>query len=236
MGRYPPIPPTAGDRGSCIGQSTGLTQDEADQIARQAGATAGAQLQMTSPCPNGPVFVGLMPGNENLAAQLQHRYGRNIVITVGMNVYNGSPVHSPRCGPLPKPAPTPAGLAMTLHAELEHNTIRAGHDFEGSVLVTVTEGHLAMDTGQPLEAVVLKPGTRQVVGVFNGGIAGTGYGFDLSAGKSRSIKFIGGTARCDGGIGSALPPGTYEVTIRVAPETTPSTPVFWTPPVELHLT
>ena len=234
--RYPPIPPAPGNSITCVGRSTGLTQDQANQIALQAGSLAGAQLQMTTPCPSGPVFVGLMPGNEDLAQQLQQRFGRNIVLSVGLNRYDGAPTRSPRCGVLPEPTPAPVGLTVTLRTELDHSTITTGQNFEGKVLVAVTKGHLAMDTGQPLQAVVLEPGTRQVIGVYNGAIGGTGYAFDLSPGQSEGINFIGGTARCDGGIGSTLSPGEYQVTIRVAPETTPSTPVFWAPPVAIRLT
>jgi hypothetical protein len=181
-------------------------------------------------------MVGLTPGSEAVAAKLVKKYGRNVFVTVGLTVYDGAPGRSPRCGTLPAPDPVPAGLAVGVQTNLPQSTITAGHDFEGQVVVTVTAGHLAMDTGQPLEAVVVRPGTRQVVGVFSDGIGGTGYSFDLGPGQSWSIAFVGGTARCDGGIGSALPPGTYEVIVRVAPEGTPHSPVFWTTPVTLRLT
>jgi hypothetical protein len=56
----------------------------------------------------------------------------------------------------------------------------------------------AMNTGQPLQAVLVRPGTLQVVSVYSGLLAGTGYGPHLAPGESSTIPAIGGTARCDG--------------------------------------
>lgn len=80
------------------------------------------------------------------------------------------------------------------------------------------------------------PWARQVVGVYSEAIGVTGYLVKLSRGKSRMIPTIGGTARCDGGIGSALPPGTYEVIFRVAAEGRRQSPAYLTPAVTLRVT
>jgi len=93
-----------------------------------------------------------------------------------------------------------------------------------------------MDTGQPIQAVVVVRGTRRVVGVYSGGIAGTGYFVRVGPGLSETIPVFVGTTRCDGGIGSALPPGKYQVIVQVAPETTPHSPAYLTPPVALRVT
>ena len=82
----------------------------------------------------------------------------------------------------------------------------------------------------------MRTGTRQVVAVYNGEIGGTGCGKNLTTGQSESIPVVGGTARCDGGIGSALPPGNYQAIVQVAPETSPHTPRCLTPPVTLRIT
>jgi hypothetical protein len=92
-----------------------------------------------------------------------------------------------------------------------------------------------MDTGQPMQAVVVRPGTTHVVGVYSGGIAGTGYGPRLAPGRSSSVDVIGGTARCDGGYGSALPPGRYQVVALVMDERG-TAPRYLTPPVSLTIT
>jgi hypothetical protein len=95
-----------------------------------------------------------------------------------------------------------------------------------------------MDTGQPLEAVVIKAGTHRVVGVYTGGVAGTGYTVTRGAGQSAANaapSVLVGTARCDGGIGSALPPGKYQVVALVMDETGKA-PRYLTPPVNLTVT
>lgn len=233
---YPPIPPLPELNPSCIGRTSDITESEAKQI-QQVIATTTPGIQSVAACLTGPVLVILGPGEEMVAAQLQRTYGKNVDITVGLTLYNGSPGRSPRCGALPSPTPLPSGLGLSLQTQLDHTTVASGQDFEGQVVVKVTEGHLAMDPGSTLQAVLVRPMTRQVVGVFDGAIGGTGDPFNLTAGQSWSVGFVGGTARCDGGIGSALPPGTYQVIVRMAPEgQPPQTPVFWTPPVTIHVT
>jgi hypothetical protein len=155
--------------------------------------------------------------------------------TVGLTTYDGSPGRSPRCGMLPPSASLPVGLHLVL--QLKHNSVRSGAAFSATVIVDEHgPGRFTMDTGQPLVAVVVRPGTLQVVGVYSGGIAGTGYSLLLTPGKSGTITTLGGTARCDGGLGSALPPGTYQVIVRVAPEGRHQYPAYLTPPLTLRVT
>jgi hypothetical protein len=181
------------------------------------------------------VLIGLTPGNEQLAHQLLVDYGRKIAVTVGLTTYDGSPGRSPRCGMLPPSASLPVGLHLVLR--LKHNSVRSGAAFSATVIVDERgQGRFTMDTGQPLVAVVVRPRTLQVVGVYSGGIAGTGYSLLLTPGKSGTIPAFGGTARCDGGLGSALPPGTYQVIVRVAPEGRHQYPAYLTPPLTLRIT
>jgi hypothetical protein len=196
---------------------------------------APTQLQETDACPGGPVLIALTPGNELLAHQLLAEYGRNMAITVGLTTYDGSPGRSPRCGALPPSAPLPIGLRLALR--LEHGSVHFGADFFPTVVVSERGPRsFTMDTGEPLVAVLVRPGTRQVVGVYSGAIAGGGGGPHLKPGQSSTISAIGGTARCDGGLGSALPPGTYQVIVTVAPEGPHQTPAYLTPPVTLRVT
>ena len=235
---YPPLPrPPAGSPQGCLGlKGAGLTATVANQVRQGVLAISGtAELLMLSTCPGGPVLVGLQPGQEVLAHRLWSRYGGDVSISVGLTSYDGTPGRSPRCGVVHQPSPLPMGLRVTL--DLSSQYVRSGSSFDAKVVVTNDESiNFSMDTGQPLQAVIVRPGTRQVVGIYNGGIGGTGFGRRLSPGQSEAIPVIGGTARCDGGIGSALPPGRYQVIVRVAPETQPQTPTFLTPPVTIHVT
>jgi hypothetical protein len=203
-------------------------------IIHRVNVIAVGQLQMTAACSGGPVLIGLSPGDEELAQELLADYGRNMVVTVGFTTYNGSPGRSPRCGRLAPSAALPPGLHLTL--QLQHNSVRSGENFYGAVLVSEHgPGSFSIDTGQPLEAVVVRPGTLQVVALYGEGIAGTGYFTEVNPNESSTIPVVGGTARCDGGLGSALPPGSYQVIVQVAPEGRHRFPVYLTPPVTLRV-
>jgi hypothetical protein len=73
----------------------------------------------------------------------------------------------------------------------------------------------------------------RVVGTFDGGIAGTGYGPKIAAGQDEKIPVVYGTTRCDGGLGSAMPPGPYKVVVYMHPEGRGSGPVYYAPPVRV---
>jgi hypothetical protein len=213
-----------------------MTTDQTEQVRVAALALGGTSGRLTglSACPGGPVLVMLGPGEEALAHRLWAQYGSHVSITVGLTTYEGSPGRSPVCGVVQPSSPLPAGLHLALH--LKTRTVRSGSFFDANVVITeMGPNTFFMDTGQPLDAVVVRPRTHQVVGVFSGAIGGTGYGQHLSPGQSETIPVIGGTARCDGGVGSALPPGNFQVTVQVAPETTPRSPAYLTPPVPLRV-
>jgi hypothetical protein len=73
-------------------------------------------------------------------------------------------------------------------------------------------------SGQPVVAALVEPGTRTVVGSFGGPVAGTGLAINLAAGQRLEIRVVVGTWRCDGELGSALPPGTYGVRAGIGPD------------------
>jgi hypothetical protein len=212
--------------------TTGQTQQVRDAVL-VVGGTRG-RLQGLAACLGGPVLVMLAPGEEVLAHRLWAQYGSHVSITVGLTTYDGSPGRSPLCGVVKPSAPLPTGLHLALR--LKTRTVHSGSSFDANVIITeIGPNTFFMDTGQPLQAVVVRPRTRLVVGVFSGGIGGTGYGQHLSPGQSETIPVIGGTARCDGGIGSALPPGNFQVIVQVAPEARLRSPAYLTPPVPLRV-
>jgi hypothetical protein len=47
-----------------------------------------------------------------------------------------------------------------------------------------------------------------------------GFGATLARGESVTLDVVGGTASCDPSLGYALPPGSYEVRVRVQVQTT----------------
>ena len=219
-----------------------MTTKQTGQLQQAITALTGptlpgnnGKLVMLGVCPGGRVVVGLAPGLEKLAHTLWVRYGGDVSLTVGLTSYDGSPGRSPLCGVVPPSDPIPTGLHLALH--LPSGSVRSGATFNGNAVVSESgPGSFAMDTGQPIQAVVVVPGTRRVVGVYSGGIAGTGYLVRVGPGQSETIPVSGGTTRCDGGVGSALPPGNYQVIVQVAPETRLHSPAYLTPPVALRVT
>jgi hypothetical protein len=93
---------------------------------------------------------------------------------------------------------------------------------------------LRMDPGQPLVAMIVKPGTHQVVGRYDGLIGGTGLGLVLHDGQETTIPTIVAPWRCDGGVGSTVPPGRYGVRAGIGPNEGPA--AYLAPEVPLTIT
>jgi hypothetical protein len=139
-----------------------------------------------------------------------------VSISVGLTNYCGAPGRSPLCAPLPAASPLPPGLILKL--KLAHSTMRSGDSGSGTLFVYDAGPRVFnVDPGQPLVAEVVRPATRDVVATFSGGIAGTGYGTRLQPGQRFTFPVVFGTARCDGGTGSALPAGRYGVVVYISP-------------------
>jgi hypothetical protein len=203
------------------------TQDQVDV------ATAGQFLSVG--IGSSTVEVGLMAGREALAARIAQMFGPKVSITVGLTSYCGGTGRSPACSAMPVGDPLPSGL--TLRLALKHAKIKTG-DF-GDATLTAHEdgpGTFQMDTGQPLVAQVVRPGTKKVVGTFDGGIAGTGYGPKIGPGQDETVPVVFGTTRCDGGLGSAMPPGRYDVVMYMHPEGRGRGPIYYAPPVPVVVT
>lgn len=234
---YPPLPrPPAGSPQGCLGvPNVGLTPTAADRIVGEATSIVGPDLESIAPCSPGPVWLGLRAGTETTAKRVWLRFGRDVYITVGLTVYRGSPGRSPRCGILQKSSLQPSGL----HLSVVPKSIRvtSGGTFDANVEVTDDgPGTFDMDTGQPLQAVIIHPGSAQVVGVLTENVGGTGFEVHAGPGQTKKIPVLGGTSRCDGGVGSGLPPGSYDSVVRVAPEGQPQNPVYFTPPIRITVT
>jgi hypothetical protein len=178
------------------------------------------------------IDIWLFPGHEALAADLDRRFGDALAIRVGTTRYCHGPGRSARCADLGGATTLPPGLRLAL--TLDHDTL---HGTEGSGAGTL---HVRFDGpgrftleggGRPIVAKVVRPGTRTVVGTFTGGLAGTGLSLGLGPGEGRDVDVVVGVARCDGGTGSALPPGTYGVRAGLGPDGEP--PQYLAPEVRL---
>lgn len=173
-----------------------------------------------------PIFVQLSADAEDLAAELVERYGDTVKISVGALPYPDPTVATDfDCrgfeGEIGAGDVVDGDLVATL--SLEETTVASGGDFSGTATVTNTgTAELAFASGEPLVAIVFRPGTNDPVGLYVGGIDGVGTGADLPPGESISIRVIGGTASCDPTLGYALPAGDYDVRVYVPWDTYPS--------------
>ena len=162
------------------------------------------------------VEVNLFPGREALAASLAARFGNAVAITVGLAPYHCGDGKSRRCPPLQGSSNLPPGLHLALR--LGTSSMRAATTSMNATLVVRDDSpkSLTMDTGQPLVADIVIPGTRTVVGTYGGGIGGTGFGFTLHDGKQVKITTVVAAWRCDGHPGSTLSPGRYGVRVGIS--------------------
>jgi hypothetical protein len=237
---YPPIPNTSPgwDLDTCHPVTT-ATVPPAQMDARIARieAMAGSHVQGIGPCPTGQIDLALTPGSEWLAKRIRSTFGRVVLITIGLTSWDGHAGRSPRCGALPRWTNPPKGLTFSL--VFRSNDLRIGHNLLAKLTASNRgKAPFEMDTGSELIGVLVKPGTHDVVGVYSGGIAGTGYELQAGPGATTSLTeapgVIFGTARCDGGTGSALSPGRYQAVVLVMDESG-TAPRYLTPPVTVRV-
>jgi hypothetical protein len=216
---YPPIARTVPAAQQPCPFATAIPPQPAGQIQaieREVAAFAGKHLIGVGQCARGLLVVMLTPGSEALAQKVRADFGPSVKIMVGWTDWNGHPGRSATCGILAAPTATPAGYYSAL--QLRSRVIKIGADLTGHVAFHDTSATQSVRvlTESPIEVVVTKPGTRRVVGVFTGAIAGTAAAPLLVPGESQNVAVVGGTGRCDGGIGSALPPGRYDAVAEVS--------------------
>ena len=182
---------------------------------------------------DGTIDVDLFPGHEQLAASLEQRFGDAVSIRMGTTRYCGGPGTSGRCADVQGATTLPPGLHLAL--TLEHDTVpRTAPTVQAALKVRYNgPGMFAISTGQPIIASLVKSGTRMVIGTNTGTVAGTGLSLRLRRGQQSTIGVIIGLSRCDGGLGSAVPPGTYGVRASLGPDGRP--PYYLAPEAALTI-
>jgi len=161
------------------------------------------------------IMVNLFPGREALAARVEARFGNAVAIMVGLASYRCGDGNSRKCPSLQGSSNLPPGLHLTLNLGVA--SMPATGSINAQLVVQEDSATpLAMDTGSPLVADIVRPGTRTVVATYGGGIGGVGFGFDLHNGERAPITTVVAAWRCDGRRGSTLPPGTYGVRVGIS--------------------
>jgi hypothetical protein len=119
----------------------------------------------------GTLMLELHPGDEAIAAELHAQYGDVLDIQVGAMPYplpeGGAPVQG--CGTVPEPPADQVGLAITLDPLTADPRI-AGGTTTLVRIVNQSSAVVSFGSGQPLTAVLVRPGTSEIVGVYTGGI------------------------------------------------------------------
>jgi hypothetical protein len=171
------------------------------------------------------VEIWLVPGREDIAAQLVQQYGEAVRIHVGATLYVphgcGSPPTPPHCPDLTGDAPSSADLRLSL--VVDHPRLQPSRPGGASLEVrNLGTKPFTIEPGSVLVGSLVKPGTTHVVGVNTFPVAGTGKLFTAAPGATVTIPVVFGAGRCDGRAGSALPPGRYGLRVVLTPEGPPS--------------
>jgi hypothetical protein len=164
----------------CPATTRDLGAAELERIRPDVESTVGRTFNSIGIGAHG-IAIDLFPGHERLAADLEGRFGDAVMIHLGTTRYCGGPGRSARCADAQGATTLPDGLhlALTLDPDTLHGTEAAGR---GTLQIRYDgPGTFRLETGRPIVAHLVKPGTRTVVGTFTGMIAGTGLGLALTA-------------------------------------------------------
>jgi hypothetical protein len=166
---------------------------------------------------NDSVVIHLPAHEEQLASELVDRFGDIVSLTVGNFGYPLSPETAEVSGACAADLTGPTDLdGLTATLEFDEPSAQAGDELSGTVTVTNTgPGPASFESGSPLVASIVRPGTSTVVAAYDGAIAGMGDGATLQPGESHSISVVGGFASCEPSLGYTLPPGQYEAVVPV---------------------
>jgi hypothetical protein len=162
------------------------------------------------------LMIIALTGDESIAAELYERYGDVLDIRVGAMPYplpDGGAA-SEACGTVPEPPADQAGLAISLDALTADPRVEGGATTQVRI-VNETSAAVGFGSGQPLTAVMVRPGSSQIIGVYTGAIAGTGLTVSLQPGEETSIQVLVSAASCDPSLGYVLPAGDYEVVVTI---------------------
>lgn len=171
-----------------------------------------------------PYPIRLAPWAEAVAGDLHGRFGDQVDLTVGALPYPPAyaPGRAPR-GPQrrPRASAEPAALLDPAEAGAELDgpaVVRSGHTLRHGLLISNRTGaDLAIATNGQVTALVVEPGTGEVVGGYSGFQTLPLVMFRVSPGGTERIPLLIGTASFTGRLGYAVPPGSWgiEVTLQL---------------------
>ncbi len=167
------------------------------------------------------VAVALRADGASLAGELWRQWGDVLEITVGARRYpTGEPAGTPECpGPSVRSQPGESETvqpALLAELTLDSSEIPSGADVAGTITITNPgDNRVEAMTGAVAVGVVVRPGTGEVVGVWDGALTAEARLIDLAPGESQHLPVVGGTATCSTEGPPGLAPGAYELVVAV---------------------
>jgi hypothetical protein len=165
-----------------------------------------------------PFMIGLVPWAAATAEELHQQFGDDIELTVGALPY------PPGRQPSRPPAADPPADLLDPHeivAELAGPAVvSSGHTLQhGLLLRNLTGRDLQIATNGQVTAVVVDPGTGEVVGGFAGFQILPLIIFRVAPGQTGRVPLLIGTASCTPRLGYTIPPGDWgiQVTLTLGP-------------------
>jgi len=166
-----------------------------------------------------PYPIRLAPWAEAVAAELHGRFGDQVDLTVGALPFPpGRALRRPPAAGEPAACLDPAEAAAELDGPA---VVRSGHTLRHGLLVrNRARTELAIATNGQVTAVVVDPGTDEVVGGYAGFQILPLIVFRVPPGGTERIPLLIGTASFTGRLGYAVPPGSWgiQVTLQLTPD------------------
>jgi hypothetical protein len=180
----------------------------------QPGAVTGYPDPSAETGPPVPVTITLAPWAAATARDLYEQFGGGVRLTVGALPY--PPGRAP-AGPRERP-PGPRRPAEPLDpAEMEAEldgpaVVRSGHTLRhGLLLRNLTGAEIVIATNGQVTAVVVDPGSGEVVGGFSGFQTLPLITFRAAPGETARIPLLVGTASFRPALGYAVPAGEWGI-------------------------
>jgi len=180
-----------------------------------------AQLRDENPCPlvmypspghsgKPPLRIRLAPWAARTAAELHRRFGDYVELSVGTLPYPpGRRQHRPHVSMLPTDLLSPGQASAKLDGPA---VVQSGHTLRhGLLLRNHTDHELRIATNGQVTAVVVDPGTGEVVGGFSGAQQLPLVIVQIAPGDTQRIPLLIGTASFVPDLGYAVPAGTWAI-------------------------
>jgi hypothetical protein len=180
----------------------------------QPGAVRGYPDPSAETGPPPPVTIVLAPWAAATAHDLYEQFGDGVRLTVGALPYPpGRAPAGPRERALSPRRPVELLDPAEVEAELDGPAVvRSGHTLRhGLMLRNLTEDEIVIATNGQVTAVVVDPGSGEVVGGFSGFQTLPLITFRAAPGETARIPLLVGTASFRPALGYAVPAGEWGI-------------------------